>query len=61
MWDIATQRGGSMTSNMLVLLYNNAILLLFSVYIGCFTATAKIIREIVDILIHYNSIRNNAG
>jgi hypothetical protein len=40
--------------------YFSKLILLFSVYIGCFTATAKIIREIVDILIHYNSIRNNA-
>jgi hypothetical protein len=37
------------------------LILLLSVYIGCFTATAKIIREIVDILIHYNSMRNNTG
>lgn len=29
-------------------------------YCSC-TATAKIIRDITDILIHYNSIRNNAG
>jgi hypothetical protein len=41
--------------------YFSKLILLFSVYIGCFTATAKIIREIVDILIHYNSMRNNAG
>jgi hypothetical protein len=26
--------------------------LLFSGYIGCFTATAKIIRDVVDIMIH---------
>ena len=41
--------------------YFSKLILLFSVYIGCFTATAKIIREIMDILIHYNSIRNKAG
>jgi hypothetical protein len=41
--------------------YFSKLILLFSVYIGCFTATAKIIREVMDILIHYNSIRNNAG
>jgi len=41
--------------------YFSKLILLFSVYIGCFTVTAKIIREVVDILIHYNSIRNNAG
>jgi hypothetical protein len=34
--------------------YFSKLILLFSVYIGCFTATAKIIREVVDILIHYN-------
>ena len=37
------------------------MILLFSVYIGCFTGTAKIIREVVDILIYYNSIHNNPG
>jgi hypothetical protein len=41
--------------------YFSKRILLFSVYIGCFTATAKIIREIVNILIHYNSIHNNGG
>src|SRR5215469_991254 len=40
--------------------YFSKLILLFSVYIGCFTATAKIIRWITDVLIHYNTILNNA-
>jgi hypothetical protein len=40
--------------------YFSKLILLFSVYIRCFTATAKIIREVMDIMRHYNSIRNVA-
>ena len=37
------------------------MILLFSVYIGCFTGTAKIIREIIDVLVLCNIILNNDG
>jgi hypothetical protein len=37
------------------------MILLFSVYIGCFTGTAKIIREIMDVLVLYNIILSNDG
>jgi hypothetical protein len=37
------------------------MILLFSVYIGCLTGTAKIIREIMDILVLYNIILSNDG
>ena len=37
------------------------MILLFSVYIGWFTGTAKIIREIMDVLVLYNIILSNDG
>jgi hypothetical protein len=40
--------------------YFSKLILLFSVYIGCFTVTAKIIRGVTDALIHYNSILKDA-